>query len=124
MLAHSVLNRSVFRVGALAMAVVALLLVSATSALADPGAPGLDRPATSVYAQGDERPVLGEQDSGGAGDQPGLAGADLGGGNGGSDESLPFTGFAAALVLGGGLTLLLFGIAMRVGARRLRHAES
>ena len=114
------------RLGVIALLALAMLVVYAGPAAADPGAPGLDRPATSVYSQGDERPVLGEETGGGGGDgggDAGQAGANVGGG-GGTDQSLPFTGFAAALVLGAGLAMLLLGVAMRAGSVRLRHAGS
>ena len=118
------------------MAIGALLLLLAAPAFADPGAPALDRASTSVYGNSGEPPKIGgppaipegnlpEQTSGGS-PQNNLAGqnqgaGDQGGGNGGN-KALPFTGFAAALVLGAGILTRLLGITANAVARRPRSA--
>lgn len=95
-----------------------LLLALGAPAVADPGSPGLSRPTTAVYEEADERPVLGDNV---AGTQGGGNGGEEAGAFGGSADSLPFTGFSAALVLGGGLAALLMGLALRGGTGRLRQ---
>lgn len=128
---------------ALLTALAALLLLSATPAFADPGAPGLDRASTSVYSNSGEPPVIGrtppvprepgvgltspELETGGTnGRTPEVSGGNLGGGgnggDGGGNKRLPFTGYAAALVLAAGLGALLFGLVGRMAARRPSHA--
>ncbi len=119
------------------------MLLSAAPAFGDPGAPGLDRASTSVYGNSGNPPKIGEQppippggdtvspeqtSGGNPPPQNDLAGQNQGGGNGagngggGGDESLPFTGFAAALVLGAGVLALLLGFTANAVARRPRRA--
>jgi hypothetical protein len=125
-----------------------MLLVAVPPAFADPGAPGLDRPSTSVYGNSNPPPVIGKLPEQGrvntppvnepnpttgngppvgepnptSAPEPGVAGANTGGGDGVSVDSLPFTGFSAALVLAAGLMALLLGLMARVAAGRLRRA--
>jgi hypothetical protein len=98
------------------------LLAQVAPAFADPGAPGLDRPSSAVYENSDERPVLNQRESGG-GQPPVVAGETEGGAEEAAsfDESLPFTGLSAALVLSAGLALLLLGLTARTASRRLHR---
>jgi hypothetical protein len=108
------------------MAAGLLLAALSTPAVADPGAPGLERPSTAVYSQTDERPVLGGQGVGGdeGALQPGAvqSGGAGGGAAGDTDASLPFTGFAAAVALGAGMMALLLGFTLRARVASLRRA--
>lgn len=124
-------GRAFVRATASLIAIAAFVLLSVAPAFADPGAPGLDQPSTAVYERTEDRTAIGGEPGAGDGDEEGdglpagiiaSGGGGDGGGAAGGDEALPFTGFAAALVLGAGLAALLLGFALRAGLRRPRRA--
>jgi hypothetical protein len=96
-------------------------------AFAGPGSPGLDSAQVGVYGgpdTGTEGERLGgeqgqgQEAEGGEGAVEGVREANaIVAGVGEEDAGLPFTGFSAALVLGGALVLLLGGAALRVLSR-------
>jgi hypothetical protein len=91
------------------VALVSVLLALAPPSLADPGRPGVTKATRAVYpSAGEGGGVLG----GGGG---GAAGQSVAGG-----EGLPFTGFAAPLVLLIGLIVLGLGLTLRITSSRIK----
>jgi hypothetical protein len=119
-----------------AFLVVGALALPAAPANADPGEPDQPAAAAGVYSSGGPGEVLGETPAGNSGDGgPGVLGDPPGsnpvtpvsdesspsaGVAGAGDEgvrSLPFTGYAALLVMGLAVALLTVGGAVRIAAR-------
>jgi hypothetical protein len=100
------------------------MLGFAASAAADPSRTAAS-PSQAVYGQvgaGDEQlGALGQVDAGGGAGPGGVEPIATAGGDEGDGGALPFTGFAAALVLGIGLALLVLGAAGRALSGRLRR---
>ena len=111
--------------------IAGMLLCFVPAAAADPGRTAAT-PSQAVYGQpgqgggvlselearGDERGDLGGEE---APVSLGETIASPGSGGEGDGGELPFTGFAAALVLGGGLALVLLGGLVRAAGGRLRR---
>ncbi len=109
------------RLAILGMLVVGVVMSTGGASLAVSGFAGpTGNAAQTQYGSGDDRRgVLGEEDSGGGG-VAGERSNDVqptrqveAGAQGGSEEQLPFTGFAAIPILLGGIALMATGLVLR-----------